>query len=135
MRMDVTVELNLKTEEVTQEVIEANRLAMRDTVMAVAGDTIKGSPVKTGNNRRSIAAEVSGMGLVASGGEGGSERMVDDNKIEGAVFSTSGYGGILEVGHHTSLGNLVPARPYFKPALDKNFTQEKYADRVKRHLK
>ena len=128
MKMTVDVELNLDIEKVTKEVLNANREAMRDTVVGVTNDSVKLSPWLTGNNRRSIAGEVSGMGKVA--GEGGAERMVDDSKIEGAVYSTSGYGGYLETG-----SVKMSARPYFKPALDMNFTQEKYAERVKRHLK
>jgi len=29
----------------------------------------------------------------------------------------------------------MAARPYFKPALDKSFTAEKFAEKVKEHLK
>ena len=128
MKMTVNVELNLDIEKVTKAVLDANRLAMRDTVIAVTGDSVKLSPWLTGNNRRSIAGEVSELGHVA--GEGSAERMVDDSKIEGAVYSTSGYGGFLETGT-----SKMSARPYFKPALDMNFTNEKFAERVKKHLK
>ena len=130
MKMEVSVELNLKIEEVVEKVTEASRMAMRDTVVEVTHDSVQLSPWKTGNNRRSIAGEVSGIGEVASGGEGGAERIVDDSGIEGAVYGTSGYSGFLEVG--TSRMN---AQPYFKPSLDKNFTPEKFASKVKEHLK
>ncbi len=75
---------------------KAGERAMRDTVVLIANDSIKGSPVLTGNNRRSIKFEAKGL--------------------TGAIFSTSGYGGYLETGTVN-----MPARPYFKPALDKNF--------------
>lgn len=127
MKMSTTIVLNLKTEEVTKQVIEANKKAMRDTVVEVTGDAVKGSPWETGNNRRSIVGEASSMGMVA--GQGESERLVDDSKIEGAVYSSSGYGGFLEVGTAK-----MPARPYIKPAMDKNFTVEKFARKVKGHL-
>ena len=130
MRMEVSVELNLKTEEVVEKVTEASRLAMRDTVVDVTHDSVELSPWRTGNNRRSIAGEVSGIGEVASGGEGGAERMVDDSQIEGAVYSTSGYGGFLETGTYK-----MAARPYFKPSLDKNFTTEKFTKKVRGYLK
>ena len=130
MKINVEVELNLDIEKVTKEVLDASREAMRDTVVGITNDSVKLSPWLTGHNRRSIAGEVSGMGVVAAGGEGGAERMVDDSKIEGAVYSTSGYGGYLETGTVK-----MSARPYFKPALDMNFTQEKFAEHVKKYLK
>ncbi len=129
MKMTSTIELNLKTEQATKQVIEANKLAMRDTVVEVTNDAVKGSPWLTGNNRRSIVGEASGMGLVASGGMGKKEKLVDDTKIEGAVYSSSGYGGFLEAGT-----SKMPARPYIKPAMDKNFTVAKYGRKVKGHL-
>lgn len=129
MKITAQVELDLKIDEATKKVLEASRQAMRDTVVAVHNSTIHNSPKKTGHNMRSIAAEVSGMGVVATGGEGGVERVVDDNKIEGAVYSTSGYGGYLETGTYK-----MAARPYFKPALDEHFSKEKFAAGVKEYL-
>ena len=131
MNMSSSITLNLKVDEAIKQVAEANKLAMRDTVVAVLGDSIRPpSPWKTGNNRRSMVGEMSGMGVVASGGGGGAERMVDESKTEGAVYSTSGYGGFLEVGT-----SKMAARPYIKPSLDRNFTESKYAEKVKRYLR
>ena len=129
MKMTVSVAVNLKEQEVIGKVTQASKLAMRDTVVEVTHDAVKGSPWLTGNNRRSITGEASGMGMVASGGEGASERMIDDSKIEGAVYSTSGYGGYIEIGT-----DKMDPRPYFKPAMDKNFTRDKYAQKVRSHL-
>ena len=130
MNMSVDVKLNLKVDKATKEVIDASKMAMRDTTVEVTHDSVQLSPWLTGNNRRSITGEVSGMGGVASGGEGRTERMVDDSKIEGAVHSTSGYGGFLETGT-----SKMAARPYIKPSLDKNFTEHKFGEKVKRYLK
>ena len=129
MKMTSTIHLNLKTEQATKQVIEANKKAMRDTVVEVTADAVRESPWITGNNRRSITGEVSGMGMVADGDEGKLMRMVDDAKIEGAVYSTSGYGGLLETGT-----SKMAARPYIKPATDRHFTAEKYGRKVKEHL-
>ena len=129
MKMSTTIQTNLRTEEVDKEVTEANKLAMRDTTVDITRGAVRESPWETGNNRRSIVGEVSGMGMVESGGAGKSERIVDDAKIEGAVYSSSGYGGFLEVGTFK-----MSARPYIKPAMDKNFTAEKFARKVKEHL-
>ena len=129
MKMTSTIDLNLRTEEVTKQVIEANKLAMRDATAEVTRDAVKGSPWETGNNRRSIVGEASGMGMVASGGLGQIERIVDDAKIEGAVYSSSGYGGYLETGT-----SKMPARPYIRPAMERNFTLEKFVRMVKEHL-
>lgn len=87
---------------------EAGERAMKDVVILIANDSIAGSPVLTGNNRRSIKFEAKGL--------------------TGTIFSTSGYGGFLETGTVK-----LPARPYFKPALDKNFP--KFAQRMKEHLR
>ena len=130
MKMDVSVALNIKVDEAVREVTEASKMAMRDTTVEVVHDSVQLSPWLTGNNRRSIAGEVSGMGTVASGGEGRAERMVDDSAIEGAVYSTSGYGGLLETGT-----SKMAARPYIKPSLDKNFTEQKFGMKVKGYLK
>ncbi|MCJ7828162.1 MAG: hypothetical protein MUP81_00280 [Dehalococcoidia bacterium] len=118
MKLDVKVELNLKIKEATAQVLKAAREAMRDTVIDVTHDAVEGSPVLTGNNRRSIMGEASGFG----GGQ-----VVDQSKIEGAVFSTSGYGGFLETGTRK-----MAARPYFKPAADRNVP--KFPQRMKEHL-
>ena len=70
------------------------------------------------------------MGVVKKGADAEiGERIVDDSKIQGAVYSTSGYGGYGETGTHK-----MAARPYFKPALDQHFTAEKFAEKVRDHL-
>jgi len=128
--MTTEIHLNLRTEAVVKEVTDANKLAMRDTVVEVVADSIRPpSPWKTGHNRRSMVGEVSGMGIAYLGQDAEPERQVDDAKIEGAVYGTSGYSGFLEVG--TSRMN---PRPYIKPAMDKSFTAEKFASKVKNYL-
>ena len=128
MKIMASIVTNLKTKEVEDKVKKATQLGMRDTVVEIWGDSIKGSPKLTGHNMRSIAAEVSGMGVVKKGADAEPERVVDDSKLEGAVFSTSGYGGWLEVGH----GKNPNPRPYFKPALDKN--AKNLPKNIKAHL-
>lgn len=118
MKLDVKVELNLKIKEASDKVLKAAREAMRDTVVNITNDAVKDSPVLTGNNRRSIKGETSGFGY----GE-----VVDQSKIEGAVYSTSGYGGFLETGTRK-----MAARPYIKPGADRNVP--KFPQRMKEHL-
>ena len=134
MRFEVDYSIDIDIEGVSEKVTEAARLAMRDTVVDVHRDTMfnmeKLGIVKTGNNKRSVAGEVSGMGCVATGGSGSAENVVDSSKIEGAVYSTSGYGGYLETGTI-----YMTPRPTFYPAMTRDFTAEKFAERVKRHLK
>ena len=55
---------------------------------------------------------------------------VAKEELSGAVWSTSGYGGYLETGTR-----FMSAKPYFKPALDRNFTRDKFAEKVKDKLK
>ena len=95
MKFKTDAEVNLKTKEVKNKVNKATEKAIKDVVVDIANDAIRGSPYLTGNNRRSIKYEAKGL--------------------EGAIYSTSGYGGFLETGTVK-----MPAQPYFKPALDKN---------------
>jgi len=106
MKLTTKWEINLKEREVINKVNNANKAAMRGTVVAIASDAIKGSPKLTGNNMRSIKYEVGPGGDIAQ------------KEGEGAVYSTSGYGGILETG-----SIKMAARPYFKPALDRNLSK------------
>ena len=129
MKMTSSIELNLKTDAVIKQVSEANKLAMRDTVVEVTRDAVRESPWETGHNRRSMVGEVSGMGVILQGADAEPDRFVDDTKIEGGVYGTSGYSGFLEVGT-----SKMAARPYIKPAMDKNFTAEKFGGKVKEHL-
>ena len=130
MKFKAKVDVNLDDAEVRRIVDRAGRLGMRDVVVEVHAQTIEpwpvGSPFLTGNNRRSLAAEVSGMGIVA-GTE--AERVVDDSKLEGVVYSTSGYGGYLETGTSST-----PARPYIKPAGDRFFTEANLGQKMKRYI-
>ena len=95
--------LNLKTKEVQDKVKKATKQGLKDVVVDIANDAIKGSPIDTGHNRRSIMFEVGPGGEVAKGDS------------EAAVYSTSGYGGFLETGTARRSATL-----YFRPALDKN---------------
>ena len=116
MKITCDVQVNLKTKEVQDKVNKASKEGLRDVVVDIHNDVVYGSPVKTGHNSRSIASEVSGMGTVTQGADATPEKIVDDSKLEAAIYSTSGYGGYLETGTVK-----MNARPYFKPALDRNF--------------
>ena len=107
MKMKVDFKLNLKTKEVQDKVKKATRQGLKDTIVDIAGDVIKGSPVLTGNNARSIAYEA--------------------KELEGSIYSTSGYGGFLETGTVN-----MPAQPYFRPALDRN--KDKLPRNIKSNL-
>ena len=121
MKLNVDVKVNLKTKEVIDRVTKATKGALVDTVAAIAEDTIKNAKSvgfwDTGHNARSIMYEVGPSGEVAK------------KDSEGAVYSTSGYGGYGETGTRK-----MAARPYMKPALDKNFTAEKFAEGIKARL-
>ena len=109
--MNVKVDITEVTEglkKYSARAQDAAQKAMKDTVVNIAADSIKGSPWLTGNNARMIKYEV--------------------NKLAGSIFSTSGYGGFLETGTVK-----LPARPYFKPALDRNWP--KFTQIMKGYLK
>lgn len=125
MKMKAEWEFNLNIDEVIEITREATIQGLRDTIVPIQEDAMRGSPKKTGNNMRSLAAEVATMGSVAGSGH---ERVVDDNKLEAAVYSTSGYGGHLEVGT-----NRMAARPYIRPAFDLH--KNELAENIKKNLK
>ena len=111
MKIDVHVQMNLRPAEVTQAVAKATERALRHTLVDIMRQTKQrpptGSPVKTGTNQSSITMEQTGL--------------------TGMVYSTSGYGGYLETGTAR-----MPARPYFKPALDANIG--KFAQYVREEM-
>jgi len=95
VKVSAEITVSLKIPEVEKATTEATRLGLRDTIVAIYGDAVKLSPVLTGHNRRSIASEVSGMGTVVQGDDAQTEKVVRDDKLEAATYSTSGYGGFL----------------------------------------
>ena len=129
MKFNAKVDINLNVTRVVALVEDASRKGLRDVTVRVTADAVDHSPIQFGTNKRSIAAEVSGMGGTVAG-EGSSERVVDEALIQSAVYSTSGYGGYLEVGTRHK-----PARPYFGPARDKEFTESKLGNAIKRHIR
>lgn len=108
MKLKADMKLNLKTKEVQRKMEEASKKGLKDVIVAIAGDVVKGSPVQFGTNRRSI--------------------MFEAKELEGSIYSTSGYGGFLETGTVK-----MPARPYFRPALDKNMKD--LPKNIKGHLR
>jgi hypothetical protein len=129
MKITADIKLDLDLGKLDDIAEKAGRLAMRDTVVAAARKAVSRSPWLTGHNRRSICGEVSGMGYQAAGEEATPEPVVDDNEIEGALFSTSGYGGYLETGTVKT-----DPRPYIKPSIDEEFTDSKFGQRMRRHM-
>lgn len=106
--MKVKVEENFKIKEGQAKVKGAIEKSLKNVVVDIANDAIKHSPWLTGNNARMIMFKAKGF--------------------EGSIYSTSGYGGFLETGTVK-----MPARPYFKPALDRNM--HKLPQGIKAELK
>ena len=128
MKITATVKLNLRIPEAIAETEDSARLGLRDTIVAIARDAVEFSPVLTGHNRRSLVAEVSGMGdTVFKGRDSEPQRVVDDRKVQAAMYSTSGYGGHLEIGTSKMLG-----RRYIRTAYDLNIGD--LAENIKKHL-
>ena len=98
MKINVSITTNLRIKEVQDKMKEAAKKALKNVIVDIANDVVKGSPFETGNNRRSIQYEA--------------------KELEGSVYSTSGYGGYLEVGTVK-----MNARPYFRPALDRHLKE------------
>ena len=153
MKIEVQVALSLKIPEVQKKLEQATREGLRDTIVAIHETAIDLSHKKTGHNARSIASEVSGMGVVEKGSDAEPEHVVDDSKLESACYSTSGYGGYLEVGTDPHIITVKTAKvltdgedffgksvqhpgtdpyPYFRPALDMH--KDKLTPNIKKHL-
>lgn len=123
--------LNLKTKEAQDKVKKANQQGLKDSLVDIVGDVIKGSPIISGHNRRSIAYKL-GSKITNTGTSKADEPAFVDwepplREGEAAVYSTSGYGGFLETGTVRR-----PATPYFKPALDMNI--KNLPKNIKGHL-
>jgi len=111
MKLKVSITTNLKIKAVQDKVKEATARGLKDVIIDMAGDVVKGSPVAEvggGTNRRSIEYKAKGL--------------------SGSIYSTSKYGGYLEVGTYK-----MAARPYFRPALDKHC--KKLPERIKERLR
>ncbi len=113
----MTVTTNFDTEAVKRLVDAAKKAALKDVITDITQESKENTPKRTGNNMRSIAFDV---------GPGGDLNLTED---QGAVYSTSGYGGYLETGT-----SRMAARPYMKPAADRNFTEENVGNLVRKHL-
>jgi len=115
--MKITLDLKTKwnIEAVKSLTLSATREGLKDTIVEIANDVVKGSPFKFGNNRRSITYEVGPGGEIAT------------EDLTAVVYSTSGYGGYLETGT-----SRMRARPYFRPAFDRNGPQ--LGLNIKRHM-
>ena len=88
------------------------RRALEETLdLDVLPEAVEGSPYITGTNRRSIGIEVEEVG----------------GRVEGSIFTESGYGGYLEVGT-----KKMAARPYLWPAVEHHAA--KIFERMKRFL-
>lgn len=120
MKMNWKITTNLKTKEALKELHKRAENAALRVIVLIANDAIKESPVLTGNNRRSIFYGVTGAGHKQASGEGrrsgdtwaGADNSLTNTiEVGGVVYSTSGYGGYLE----------IDTKPYLKPALDKHF--------------
>ena len=109
MKIHVNIQDNLRIAEIGSKVKKAAEQALKDTVLDIERDAKSLSPVLTGHHRRSIQSQASAL--------------------EGQVNSTSGYGGYLEIGT-----SKMRAQPHFKPALDMNYTEQKFAEKIKGNL-
>ena len=98
--VEVTVKIrtNINSAEVMAMVNKAAGEGLLDTTVLIAGDVVRDSPIKFGTNKRSIDYWV--------------------RKLKAKIFSTSGYGGWLEVGTRK-----MEARPYFHPAALRHLPQ------------
>lgn len=107
MTLEFDLHVNLKTAAAKRQIEEALAGGLQEIVTDISADVVAGSPILTGHNRRSISTEL--------------------KKLSARIFSTSGYGGWLEIGTRR-----MSARPYFRPALDRHI--KKLPDAIKKRL-
>ena len=81
MKVTMKVLMNLKIKQGQAKVKKARDRGLRDVVVAIANDAIKGSPRKWGTNMRSIKYEVGPGGEIAK------------KEGTGAVYTPCGSGG------------------------------------------
>jgi len=124
-KSEFEIEMDLRFNEFKYAVGGAVDQALHEIAIEVSRDSKRGSPVLTGNNRRSIAEHTpksKPMGDKSSEG-------IEVKEDEAAVYSTSGYGGYLEVGSE----GRAP-RPYLKPAQDRHFTPQNMATKIRENV-
>jgi HK97 gp10 family phage protein len=119
MESTVSVVTNFRFEEASEKIKDASRASLKDCIVDTTEDAKEFSPKKTGNNMRSINF------LVGPATE--DDLVLED--MQGAVYSSSGYGGYLETGTRK-----MAARPYMKPAADNDFNEQTFGERMKEHL-
>jgi len=131
MKITMAWKVSVNASKVIDKVEKAAQKGMVDSVTDIAKDAIELCVVDTGHNRRSIAYKV-GSKSVRKGNPKGDEKPFETGEpdlktLEGAIYSTSGYGGFLETG----TARMEP-RPYIKPAYDMNI--KNLPDNIKGHL-
>jgi len=123
--------VNIKSKDVEDKVGKAVRQGLVDSVTDIAHDAIELCVVDTGHNRRSIAYKVENKAVRTGNPEAGEKPFEtgepDLKTLEGAIYSTSGYGGYLETG----TARMDP-QPYIKPAFDMN--KSKLPNNIKGHM-
>ena len=98
---DVDFQLQQQLGEIFRRLQDATEGGLEEALLFdVLPTAVRLSPVKSGTNRRSIDIEV---------------KTTLSGKVEGSIFTQSGYGGWLEVGT-----SRMGARPYLRPAVERN---------------
>jgi len=95
MKITMKVTSTVDAKAIKDKVGKAGADALKSVIVKITRDSKHDSPWLTGNNSRMIDFNIKGL--------------------TGSVYSTSGYGGWLEIGT-----GKMPARPYMKPALDRH---------------
>ena len=130
MEFTMDVFTNIDTDAAKSKIMAAAKAALKDMIISVQEQAKINSPVSdmypsidksgrkpTGNNRKSIQSEM---------GPGGDSNL---DEMQGAVYSTSGYGGYLETGTAK-----MPARPYMYPAAIERITKAALEAKIKEKL-
>jgi HK97 gp10 family phage protein len=110
---DAKWEFNFRTQSAKKKTQDAIYRGIQETFeVDIKAEAKRGSPVLTGNNRRSIDTEVSQQ----------------ENGVLAELFTQSGYGGYLELGTVK-----MEARPYLWPAFQK--FRKKLGEQIGRNIR
>ena len=86
MKLTTKLIVNLKTSEVVKKVEKATEEGLKDVIVDITNDSIKGSPVLSGHNRRSIAYKLGNV-VTRTGTPNGNEEAFTEKRLTNLLIA------------------------------------------------